>query len=65
MHDFMWALVEEQASDSTCQHQVKNKDSGQDIRMVESEAHDISRSVITWAFAQDDPWYVTMSRTNP
>ena len=49
MHDFMWTLAEEQASDRTHQHQVKNKDSGQYICVVESEAHDISRSVITWA----------------
>ena len=49
MHDFMWALIEEQASDRAHQHQVKNKDSGWDIHMVESEAHDISQSVIAWA----------------
>ena len=28
MHDFMWALVEEQASNRACAHQVRNKDSG-------------------------------------
>ena len=28
MHDFMWALIEEQASDRAQQHQVRNKDSG-------------------------------------
>ena len=46
MHDFMQALVEEQASDRACQHQVKDKDSGQDISIMEAEAHDISQSVI-------------------
>ena len=47
MHDFMWALVEEQASDRACQYQVKNKDSGRDIHIMEAEARDISQSVIT------------------
>ena len=28
MHDFLWALVEEQASNKAHQHQVKNKDAG-------------------------------------
>ena len=46
MHDFMWALIEEQASDRAHQHQARNKDSRWDICMVESEAHDISQSVI-------------------
>ena len=45
MHDFMWAL-KEQASDRAHQHQARNKDSGQDICVVESEAHDISQSII-------------------
>ena len=49
MHDFMWALIEEQASDRACQHQARNKDSGGDICVVESEAHDISWSIITHA----------------
>ena len=49
MHNFMWALIKEQASDRAHQHQVKNKDSRWDICVVESEAHDISRSIITQA----------------
>ena len=50
MHDFMWALIEEQASDRACQHQVKHKDSRWDICMLEeSEAHDISWGVIAQA----------------
>ena len=47
MHDFMWALIEEQASERAHQHWARNKDSWQDIRVVESEAHDISQSIIT------------------
>ena len=47
MHNFMWALIEEQASDRACQHQVKNKDSGWDVCVMEAEARDISQSVIT------------------
>ena len=46
MHDFMWTLVEEQASDRAHQHRVRNQDSGRDIWVVESEAHDISQSII-------------------
>ena len=49
MHDFMWALIEEQASERAHQHWARNKDSGWDIQVVESEAHDISQSVITHA----------------
>ena len=49
MHDFMWALIEEQASDRAHQHQARNKDSRWDVHMVESEAHDISQSIITHA----------------
>ena len=43
MPNFMWTLIEEQASDRACQHQVKNKDSGWDIYIMEAEAHDISQ----------------------
>ena len=46
MHDFMWALIEEQASDRARKHQIRNQDSGCSIRVVESEAHDISQSII-------------------
>ena len=46
MHDFMWALIQEQASDRAHQHQARNKDSRWDICVVESEAHDISQNVI-------------------
>ena len=28
MHDFMWALIEEQASDRAQRHQARNQDSG-------------------------------------
>ena len=49
MHDFMWALVEELASNRACAHQARNKDSGCDIWVVESEVHDISQGVINQA----------------
>ena len=50
MHNFMWALIEEQASNRACAHRDRNKDSGRDIRVVDSEVHDISQSIIDWAF---------------
>ena len=31
MHDFMWALIKEQASDRACKHQNRNQDSRRDI----------------------------------
>ena len=49
MHDFMWTLFEEQASNRAHQHQVRNQDSRCDIQVVESEAHDISQSIISHA----------------
>ena len=50
MHDFMWALIEEQASNRAHQHQVRNQDSRHNIRVVESEAHGTSQSIISHAF---------------
>ena len=55
MHDFMWALIEEQASDRAHQHWVRNQDSGCDIWVVESEAHDISHSIINHALWPGQP----------
>ena len=49
MHDFIWALIKEQASDRAHQHQVKNWDSRWDIHQMESEAHSILQDIITWA----------------
>ena len=46
IHDFILALIEEQASDGAHQHQVKNWDSGWDICQVESEACSILQDVI-------------------
>ena len=46
MHNFMWVLIEEQASDRAHKHQIRNRDSGCDVLVVESEAHDISQSII-------------------
>ena len=45
MHVFIWALIEEQASNRACQHQVKNQDSGWDTCQVESEACSISQDI--------------------
>ena len=55
MHDFMWALIEEQASDRAHQHRVRNQDSGCHIWVVESEAHDISQSIINHALRPGQP----------
>ena len=49
MHDFMWALIEEQASNRAHAHQARNKDSRRDIWVVDSEVHDISQGIIDWA----------------
>ena len=49
MHDFMWALIEELASNRARAHQAMNEDSGCDIRVVDSEVHDISQGIIDWA----------------
>ena len=55
MHDFMWALIEEQASNRACAHQERNKDSGRDIRVVDSEVHDISQGIIDRALRPSRP----------
>ena len=49
MHDFIWALIVEQASNRAHQHQVKNQDSGWDVHQVESEACSISQDIIAQA----------------
>ena len=46
MHDFMWALIEELASNRAHAHQARNEDSGCDIWVVDSEVHDISQGII-------------------
>ena len=55
MHNFMWALIEELASNRVHAHQARNKDSGHDIRVVDSEVHDISQDVINWALRPSRP----------
>ena len=55
MHDFMWALIEEQASNRAHTHQERNKDSGCDIRVVDSEVHDISQGIIDWTIQPSQP----------
>ena len=49
MHDFMWALIGELASNRAHTHQARNEDSGCDIWVVDSEVHDISQGIIDWA----------------
>ena len=49
MHDFMWALIEEQASNRAHAHWERNRDSGWDIQVMDSEVHDISQGIIDWA----------------
>ena len=46
MHDFMWALVEEWASNRARTHQIRKEDSGCDIWVVDAEVHDIYQGVI-------------------
>ena len=46
MHDFMWALIKEWASSKACAHRISNKDSDHDVRVMDTEAHDISQSLI-------------------
>ena len=46
MHDFMWALVEEWASNKARTHRISNEDSNRDVWVMEAEAHDISQSLI-------------------
>ena len=46
MHDFMWALIEELASNRAHAHQAMNEDSRRDIWVVDSEVHDISQGII-------------------
>ena len=59
MHNFMWALIEEQASNRAHTHQARNKDSGCDIWVVDSEVHDISQGMIDWALVNPvDQWFV-------
>ena len=55
MHDSMWALIEEQASNRACEHQDRNRDSRRDIQVVDSEVHDISQNVIDRAFWPGQP----------
>ena len=49
MHNLMWALIEELASNRACAHQARNEDSGRDVRVVDSEVHDISQGIINQA----------------
>ena len=55
MHNFMWALIEELASNRAHTHQARNEDSRHDIRVVDSEVHDISQGIIDWALQPGRP----------
>ena len=46
MHDFMRALMEEWASNRAHAHRISNKDSECDVWVMDTEAHDISQSII-------------------
>ena len=46
MHDFMWALIEEWASNKAHTHRISNKDSDCNVQVMDTEAHDISQSLI-------------------
>ena len=46
MHDFMWALIEEWASNKARTHQISNEDSNHDVQVMEAEAHNISQGLI-------------------
>ena len=46
MHDLMWALMEEWASNRARAHRISNKDSERDVWVMDAEAHDISQSII-------------------
>ena len=45
MHDFMWALIEEWASNRAHVHRTSNEDSNCDVHIIDAEAHDISQSL--------------------
>ena len=46
MHNFMWALVKEWASSKARTHRISNQDSNRDVRVVETEAHNMSQDLI-------------------
>ena len=49
MHDFMWALIKEWASNKARTHRISNKDSDCDVWVMDAEAHNISQSLIDQA----------------
>ena len=65
MHDFMWALMEEWASNRAHAHQISNEDSGCDVWVVDTEAHDISQGVIDRALRPDRPMICEYMRDKP
>ena len=65
MHDFMWALVREWASSKACAHRISNKDSDCDVRVMDTEAHDISQSLIDRALRPGQPTVCEYARDKP
>ena len=55
MYNFMWALIEEQASNRAHEHQDRNRDSGCNVWVVDSEVCNISQNVIGQAFRPGQP----------
>ena len=49
MQDFMWALVEEWASNKARTHRISNEDLNRDVRVMEAEAYDMSQGLIDQA----------------
>ena len=65
MHDFMWALVEEWASSKARSHRISNQDSNRDVRVVETEAHNMSQDLIDRALQLGRPTVCEYARDKP
>ena len=65
MHDFMWALVEEWASSKAHSHRISNQDSNRDVRVVETEAHNMSQDLINRALQLGRPMVCEYARDKP
>ena len=65
MHDFMWALVEEWASSKARSHRISNQDSNRDVRVIETEAHNMSQDLIDRALQLGRPTVCEYVRDKP
>ena len=61
----MWALIEEWASNKAHTHRISNKDSDCDVQVMDTEAHDISQSLINWALWPGWPTVCEYVRDKP